>query len=139
MAKFKVLKYSQAYMTRLGIYSNRLNEPTNEFFKTNWLSYYMPIMMSVGFTASVAFVLKYPTDIKPALGALKIGIAAAQCAGMFVGIGIKMIKVKALHLELQRIVDKGIFDHFYFSIFIISLHDFRHYIILLLLFLLLFP
>lgn len=32
MTKFKVLKQNKTYMTHLGIYSDRLNEPKNEFF-----------------------------------------------------------------------------------------------------------
>ena len=42
-----------------------------------------------------------------ALGGLKICCGTIQCGGMFFGIGIKMKKIKALHLQLQKIVDEN--------------------------------
>lgn len=107
MAKFKVLKNNQEYMSRLGIYSNHLTEPTNDFLKC-FFSYYVMSAMFANATVSGAFVCLHPSELKPALGAFKIGFAAMQCAGMFSGVGYKMVEVKALHLELQRIVDEGI-------------------------------
>lgn len=113
MAKFKVLKNNQKYMTHLGIYSNNLTKPTNEFFNSI-ISYYFVTLMAVTLAASVAFILKNPSDVKPSLGALKICFAVFQCVGMFLGIGLKMIKVKNLHLELQGIVDEGNLNLFFY-------------------------
>lgn len=107
MAKFRVLKYNQIYMTHLGIYSNHLNKPTNELFRS-YFCYYAGFLIVIALLALGGFIVKYFSDVKPALDAFKIFIAAIQCAGMLYGVGFKMIKVKALHLELQRIVDEGI-------------------------------
>lgn len=106
MSKFKVLKNNETFMTHLGIYSNRLTEPTNEFFKS-FVAYYFLFNTFVGIAASAAFALKYSCDLKPVLGAFKFAVGAWQFGGMFLGIGLKKMKVKSLHLELQRIVDEG--------------------------------
>lgn len=107
MAKFKVLKYSQKFLTRLGIYSYRLTEPTNEFLKSIY-SYFAFFALFVTLLTSAAYFITYPTNVKPALGAFKIFFAIIQCLGAFFGIGIKMTKVKELHIELQRFADEGI-------------------------------
>lgn len=111
MSKFKVLKYNQAYMTPLGIYSNRLTDLTNENFKSiSW--YFTPVTMLIVFVASATYIASYPSDIKGSLGALKMCFGAVQCGGMFFGVGIKLIKMKELHGELQQIADQGILCNF---------------------------
>ena len=108
MVKFKVLKNNQSYMSYLGIYSNRLTEPTNEFFKS-FGCYLNVTAMVTAFIGCIVFVSKYhSSDVNGALGSFKLCFSASQCLGAFLGIGLNMIKVKALHLELQRIVDEGI-------------------------------
>lgn len=128
MVKFKVLKNNLKYMTHLGIYSDNLTEPTNEFFESI-SSYYVLISIILAFTASAVFILKNSSDVKPSLGAMKICVGVVQCGGMFLGIGLKMIKVKALHLKLQSIVDEGNlinYIHAYFF-FLISFFCFIFY------------
>lgn len=108
MVKFKVLKNNQSYMSYLGIYSSRLTEPTNEFFKSIGC-YFNVIAMLTAFIGCTVFVSKYhSSDVKDALGSFKLCFSASQCLGAFLGIGLNMIKVKALHLELQQIVDEGL-------------------------------
>lgn len=117
MRKFKVLKNNQTYMSILGMYSDRLNEPTNELF-SSFFCYYVFFFMTLLIISSTLYIVKYPSDIKHALGAFKMCFAAIQCLGMFFGIGLKMIKVKALHLELQRIVDEGMPILLVFALFL---------------------
>lgn len=106
MAKFKVLQKNQTFLDRVGISLDRSTNPTNKFFSV-LLASYVPIEMFIGLITSAAFVLKYPYNIKPALGALKIAVAAVQAGGMFSSLRLKMTKTKALQSELQAIVDKG--------------------------------
>ena len=108
MTKFKVLEYNRKYMTFIGIYSNRLTEPTNEFFKSFFTYYILAAVTSCLLTSGTFFLRYHAYEVKPALGAFKIVFSGIQCGGMFLGIGLKMIIVKALHLELQRLVDEGI-------------------------------
>lgn len=108
MVKFDVLKYNQAYMSWLGLHSYRVTEPINEFFPSIGSCYMVPLI-GVAFVTSTVFVFKhYDTDVMASVGALKLFFSAFQCGGMFLGFGSKMIQVKALHLELQRLVDEGI-------------------------------
>lgn len=108
MAKFKVLKYNQTYMTHLGLYSNlnRLTEPTNELFKS-FFYYYVSLTSAVSLFGGAAFIMENLSEVKASLGAFKIAFSAIQCYGMFLGIGLNVIIVKALHLKIQQIVDEG--------------------------------
>lgn len=125
MAKFKVLQNNQTFLNRVGISLDRSTNPTNKFFALI-LAYYVPVGMIIGFITSAAFVFKYPSNIKPALGALKIAVAAVQCLGMFSSIRFKMAKTEALQRELQEIVDTGalIFAYILEKFSYYLLHDF---------------
>lgn len=106
MVKFKVLKYNQIFMSWLGIHSKHLNEPTNEFFKS-FRSYYVLIIMTIAILSCGRYFFTNLSEVQMALGALKIGWAGVQCIGMFIGIGLKMEQIKAMHLKLQEIVDEN--------------------------------
>lgn len=106
MAKFKVLKKNQIFLNRIGIHLDRPTNATCGFF-TFFLNNHIPISQIVCFIISFAFIVKYPNEIKPALSAVKICVAMSQCAGMFLGVRMKVIKAKALQDELQQIVDRG--------------------------------
>lgn len=106
MAKFKVLKTNQTYLNHVGISLDHSTSSTNSVF-TFVLGYHVLISQIIALITSAAFIWKYPTDIKPALGALKIFIGVSQCIGVFVGIRMKVLKMKVLQCELQEIVDKG--------------------------------
>lgn len=107
MTKFKVLKSNQTYMTYLGVYTKRLTEPINELHKSIFC-YCLFVIMSISATGCATFIYRDPTNVKAALRATKTCCGIFQCTGMFIGVGCKMIKVKALHLRLQQIVDEGI-------------------------------
>lgn len=103
MSKFNVLKYNQAFMAWLGIYSHNLLEPTNEFFKS-FVAYFIVINLLTGLYGSAAFAEKNRSAL---LSAMKICMAAVQSIGSFLNIGLKMRKIKALHLALQQFVNEG--------------------------------
>lgn len=56
MEKFKVLEYNQISMEWLGIHSKRLNEPTNEFYKSFVAYYVLSIVISFTIISSVVYV-----------------------------------------------------------------------------------
>lgn len=107
MAKFEVLKKSQIFLNFVGIYLDDSSKPTHGFLAF-LAGYYIFISQFIGLIASAAFILKYPTDIKACLGALKVCVAVTQCAGMFMGIKNNTMKTKALQDEFQDIVNEGI-------------------------------
>lgn len=112
MGKFQVLENNQAYMAWLGIYSYKLTEPTNEFFKSIVALFFMFNSFVMIIISSILFIMKYISDIQGCLGAFKIAISGIQCGGMHLSVGLKMKKVKALHLKLQEIVDESINNYF---------------------------
>lgn len=107
MANFQVLENNQAYMAWLGIYSYKLTEPTNEFFKSivAWFFMFNSFVMII--ISSILFIIKYISDIQGCLGAFKIAISGIQCGGMHLSLGLKMKKVKILHLKLQEIINES--------------------------------
>ena len=107
MKKFKVLKENQTFLNRIGISLDHSANSTCCFF-TFFANYHSPIAQIVAFILSAAFILKYPNEIKLALSTLKVCVSLIQCAGMFFGIRMKVMKTKALQNELQQIVNNGI-------------------------------
>lgn len=105
--RFKVLLNNQAYMARLGIYSNDLDNPTNEEFFKHFMSYYILASATICCISSFEFIHQNITEVKQSLNAFKIIISALQFGGMFLYVGLNLDKVKALHLGLQEIVDTG--------------------------------
>lgn len=106
MAKFKVFKYNQAYLARLGVYSDAITEPTNEFFKSI-AAYYILIVGMCTITSSAVYVYANTDKFGDTLDPCSIVISGITCACMYLNIGLKMIKAKALHIKLQDIVDEG--------------------------------
>lgn len=106
MISFKVLKHNQSLMSRLGIYSYRLNEPTNEFFKSITGLYMLFIVIAFYLASGSCFIYKNLAQLRMALEGLLLVIAGLQCGGMFFNIGLEMKTVKALHIKLQAIVDE---------------------------------
>lgn len=110
MAKFKVLKNNQTYMSWLRIYSHNLADPKSEFFKSALTFYCFFVNYSAMLACTVYFLEYKSSDIKTALGGFKITIALIQCGGVHFNIGNHMAKVKSMHLKLQETVDEGIFS-----------------------------
>lgn len=111
MSKFNVLNNNQAFMTRLGLYSYRLTEQSVELFKSHF-SYFMILFLTLGISLSVMFVYHFLmngnlNDLKPLVEALVVVIAGCQTLPAYLAIASKINAVKALHLKLQSVVDKG--------------------------------
>lgn len=111
MSKFKVLQLNQNVMARIGIHSHNLAEATNEFFNS-FITYYIIFVVTFFIFGSMTFVVinwpQYDIVAEPCL----IAVGCIQVGGMYIGVGLKMKKVKLLHLRLQEIVDEGFFFHF---------------------------
>lgn len=106
MAKFKVLKYNQILMSWQGIHSHRLTEPTNDFHKSIGSYYVTFILFAFIITSFVTIYNNWP-NVDMILKPCSVAFGGVQCVGMFICIGIQMKTIKALHLELQSIVDAG--------------------------------
>lgn len=114
MTKFKVLRKNEMFLNFVGIYLDPSSKPTNRFLAF-FVRHYILISQLNGFLISAAFILKYPSDIKASMGALKVCVGVCQCAGMFLGVKNKLMKTKALQGEFQEIVDKGNYFNFCLS------------------------
>lgn len=107
MEKFDVLRTNRVFMKLFGLYSNRLTEPTNEFFKSIG-AHLVLITCLLTVIASIVGIL----DLEVAtyrfmLDAILIIIAMSASFVFFLSVGIKMKHIKAVHLQLQSIVDTG--------------------------------
>lgn len=105
MAKFKVLKYNQMFMSRLGIYSYHLNESTVEFHKSP-LAYFI-LFHLILLVTSCSVSMCSSVDFRKKLEAILLIVAASQAIGSYLNLALNMKDVKALHIELQEVVGKG--------------------------------
>lgn len=96
-------------MARMGLYSYRLTEPTNEFFGS-FASYYFLFNNGI-FTliASACFVYKHWPQMDIVSQPLTITLGGLTCFTMILSVGCKLNTVKLLHLKLQGMVDEGEF------------------------------
>lgn len=84
MEKFEVSKNNRAYMTPFGIYSDRLMEPTNEFFKSPTTYYILLFGGTIALSSTAACTVQnISTDVMTALAAFKIFISGIQLIGAF--------------------------------------------------------
>lgn len=111
MSKFSVLRYNQAFMAELGIYSNRLTEPKNEFFN-NRVSYSILGCLFVAIISNIVFVWYEKSNKKSIRQSLVLIVTSYQAFGAYLNIGLKMNKIKELHLKLQQISDEGDYLNF---------------------------
>lgn len=107
MAKFRVLRFNQDFMARIGINSHRLHEPVNEFFHSFFTYFFLFHIIVFCITSSAFFVCQNLSDLGVAFATCSIVVAGFQCGGMYLSVGLKMTTVKTLHLKLQGIVDEG--------------------------------
>lgn len=106
MAKFKVLKYNQIMMSWQGIHSHHLTEASNDFHRS-LSSYYVIVTLFLFIIASAVRIHSYWPEVELILKPCSVAFGGVQCVGMFICIGLQMKRIKALHLELQRIIDEG--------------------------------
>lgn len=109
-SKLKVFKQNHALMTKLGIHSYHLTEPTNDFFKSIGTYVFLIIIVVFYVIETAAYIILKTEDFRDAMDPCFVLIGGLQLGGMHVGFGLKMRKVKAVHLILQEIVDEGIFQ-----------------------------
>lgn len=105
MGKFKVLSSNEMLMNRLRIFTHRLNDPINDFFKSI-TTYYFALNIMAFIVTSGVFVYENRSHLIVALRTAMVVIGCSQALGMFLSVGTNMLKVKALHLKLQSIVDE---------------------------------
>lgn len=103
-SEFQVFANSQAIMTRIGLSSHRLTEPTNEFFKS-FVPYYSLSFLSINVIFCGVIMFRHAPNLDLIVEPLMIIIAGVQSGGMFLSVGLKMKSVKTLMLATQKIVD----------------------------------
>lgn len=111
MKKVQVLKYNQAYMTKLGGYSYNLHEPTIEFYKAPFV-YYGSVTLTIALISSGVFFRENLSEVKEALEAFKIFAAGFQSGICSLVLAFQLKKIKVLHLRLQALVDEGKYTNF---------------------------
>lgn len=109
IVKFKVLQYNQDFMAKLGLHSHRLNESTNEFFKSPAAFLILFTLGVFSITSTGVYAYKNIGHFEAALQGIFVAIAGIQCGGMYVSVGLKMDKIKDVQSKLQNMVDDGIF------------------------------
>lgn len=107
MTKFQVLKYNQAIMARLGLYSYRLSEPSNEFFYSLASYYFLLAGEILSVLTSALFVYKHWPQFNIVSQPCLIIIGSSVCFGIFLSVGLKLKSITTLHLKLQEITDEG--------------------------------
>lgn len=110
METFQVLGISAVLRRRIGIYSWHLTHPDHDFFKaksTYWILFFLLCGL---ITSSAMHIIKNAATIANQLETLLPVIAGSQCAGMFLGVGCNMEKVRKLHRILQKMVDNGLYS-----------------------------
>lgn len=105
MKKFNILQSNHLLMTPFGLYSDRLTEPTNEFFKSIG-AYFVLTATMLTVIASIIGITK-SVDYRFILDAILIVIAMTASFFVFLTAGMKMKEIKELHLRLQSVIDTG--------------------------------
>lgn len=104
MRKFKVLEHNEKFITCLGIRSYCFTEPTNEFFKSI-SSYYILWILITSVISSLVFTCLHWPQIEMITSSTMVLVGCYQASGMFMSFGLNMKKVKAVHLQLQEIIN----------------------------------
>lgn len=104
MKKFKVLDHNEKFIACLGIRSYCFTEPTNEFFKSISSYYILWILITSVISSSVFTCCHWP-QIEMITSSTMVSMACYQASGMFLSFGLNMKKVKAVHLQLQEIIN----------------------------------
>lgn len=103
-SKFKVLKYNEMFMNCLGVRPYRFDQDSNEFFES--IRAIAVLVVSLCSTIScVTFVQQNWPHLDVVSQACVVSIAMLQSGGMFSSFGLNMKTMKAVHRELQGIVD----------------------------------
>lgn len=104
MSRFEVLKYNTIYLRWLGYRPYRSTEQTNEFFRS-FLSYFTSLATICFVLSSIAFSYKYFPDLELMSVSCITALGGFQSVCMFLSFGMKMKKIKEVHVKLQKLVD----------------------------------
>lgn len=103
----KVLEESLHLLNRLGICSDRLNEPTNEFLQSVTGIVYLSCFLGPVITFSATYIYQNTSNTEAAINAL-LGVTAGSAGlGGFLTLGSKMKSVKLLYREILAMVKRG--------------------------------
>lgn len=105
--KFKVLLYNKTLMSYIGINSERLTEPSNEFFRSVGTYYVLFCALFLDVISIGLYILENVSQFSQIFQTFIVFIGGIQHGGMILSIGLNLKKVKLLHLTLQGIVDEG--------------------------------
>lgn len=103
----KALKLSLRYLSFIGICSDRLYEPTNDFFKQ--VNCVVPLLGFFGplLTFSAMYMIENITDLVLLTNAMIVFTGGQGSFIGYISIAFSMKNVKLLYRELQAIVDRG--------------------------------
>lgn len=105
----QVFEYNQKWLIWLGLSSNRLHEPTNDFYKSI-NAYIMLITMTISMPICGTYGLYRSRGyLEEMFQAFYIVSAGIQCVGSYMAVGNNMKLVKSLINDLQTISDNGNF------------------------------
>lgn len=105
MVKFKVLKYHEYVLFKLGIFQNHFpQKPINGFLKSP-IIYYNLFVSTTFIVSSTVYAYQSDVEFKTLLRACLFTIGTIQATAMFVSFGLNSSKIQAVHLKLQELVD----------------------------------
>lgn len=106
MVKFKVLKYNESILLKLGIVQHRFPKKMaiTGFFKSPIV--YYTLSLSVTFTVSCAlFVYQNLMDFNAALRASLFIVGTFQTTGMLISFHVNATNMREVHLKLQELAE----------------------------------
>lgn len=110
MKKFKVLKYHESILLKVGIFENQLAEkekPSDGFFKSA-IIYYSLFISVTFFISSSLFVHQNLVEFNVALRTCITTVGVIQVMGMFINFYSNAANNHAVHFKLQELVDRSI-------------------------------
>lgn len=112
MEKFEVLKYNQSVMARIGIYPYDIKKPTSKIY-TSFAFYYFIISLTIPVMSGTVLILQKMSDFKSIIRDILMIIGSIQSFAVYYFIGLKINKIKTLHLNLQKTIDEGMLNLFF--------------------------
>lgn len=107
--QFKVLKYHEYMLFKLGIFLNEFSQKSilkNGFFKSPIICYMLFVSMTF-IISSTTYAYQNVIEFSATLRACLFTIGTIQATGMFINFGFNTSKIQAVHLKLQELVDEA--------------------------------
>lgn len=106
MKEFKVLKYNEIVLLKLGIFSKNMDSIRGSSMPP--IIFYA-VLISVSFIVSLSlFVVENTAQFDVVLRNCLFILGSAQAFGMFISFCFNASNIQVIHAELQDIVDKSI-------------------------------